>query len=1014
MKTKSLSSQHGGAFITVLGFSIILLMLVASVLKYSGSERKLNNREKIHAEARLAAEAISEYGIAQVKNILEKSSTFTDSVWSPDDQKLFVPTGTYQGSIERPDNSFWAGTHVIDNSGSATEKPLMHVGKILDISAGGLVLIDPLNPDNDNDPLKGRRAFRYSLDILSRATTSDTVSGKVTNYMQQSFVIRAAPLFSNAVYYNMDLEVQPGPDFLVTGSTHANGRMYVRSASASPIKIQFAGPVTAVKGFWTHFNRQTSDTNDNTALPFFQNYNGSGDLQDNVISNGSNPGIIEILVAGTTGFKPMRLTADTTGFTPKLTNGTWVESTWNLTPSTETWRQHLGLATSGNTETATTKENYANWTQQTFKGNLMTHVNGLSPMTLPGIPDYSYTFGSAYPDPFKGTSDAAYTYMDTGVASTSGNDLLNAAHALIETPRLTSAPSYNKVTEQIKYSRNAGLYIVVNTTFADVTNAHQPDGTEIKVKKRSYRAFMNDTSGGSSVITEVLLPGQDTYGDNNVNNNPFTSTSSAMNHKDAPPIITMYNLNYTGTNPLYYSEKIDTTNVTTLAVNARRMYDMRRFGDYEPPTGTSDPTDRSTTNTYDPKNLYMIDLDVAELKKAVRAINVNIGATETNTTDFYATGMPTSGNIAKYIYKDDATSDFSTVIGDNNQILVAPANPASPGAKAKAYSTTAKWNGAVYIESIAADQFSKASSTASVNHRETRKLRNSGVRLINGRGKAPSINDTQGFSLITNDAVYILGSFNADGLASTPAAPIQLLVPATPGTSTGHYPDDFSSTVPVASSKELPVSIVCDAITLLSQPSYTDENNQSTGWNDALSSNRNGDSNWSSSWATTNASGTNTRDGDNVTRTLYKVPYDSASGTLTTTSDNKLVPSFSEYSTAMLMGLVPTGKAGIRQTSGGLHNFPRFLEDWGASGGVTCRIRGSFVALFECRVATEPWNLHVYGAPKRVWGFNLIFNEGRMPPLTPKTLSFRRSGAVDIRKEAYNAKLTDWGYTNID
>lgn len=88
MKIKSLSSQRGGAFITVLGFSIILLMLVASVLKYSGSERKLNNREKIHFEARLAAEAISEYGIAQVKNILEKSSTFTSSVWTSSNQGL--------------------------------------------------------------------------------------------------------------------------------------------------------------------------------------------------------------------------------------------------------------------------------------------------------------------------------------------------------------------------------------------------------------------------------------------------------------------------------------------------------------------------------------------------------------------------------------------------------------------------------------------------------------------------------------------------------------------------------------------------------------------------------------------------------------------------------------------------------------------------------------------------------------------------------------------------------------
>jgi hypothetical protein len=1013
MKNQSFSSQRGSAFVTVMGFTIILLLLVASVLKYSGSERKLNNRSKIHLEARLAAEAISEYGIAQVKNILEKSSTFTSSVWTSKSEGLFTPKGTYEGKILNPPDSFWTGSNIVNSSGANAEKPIMSIGKIMDISGGGLVLIDPLNPDNDNDPLKGKRAFRYSLDVLSRATASDPVAGKVTNYMQQSFVIRAAPLFSNAIYYNMDLELQPGPVFTVTGSTHANGRMFVRSASGAssntsiPSQIRFAGPVTAVKGFWTHFARQTADTNANTANPFFQNYNEQGDLQDNIVRNSTNPGVIDILVSGTTTFKPMRLKADTTGFTPKLTNGTWVESTWNLTPSTETWRQHLGIASSGNTETTATKENYANWTQQTFKGNLMTHVNGLSPMTLPGIPDYSYEYGSAYPDPYLGTTDAAYTYMDSG-----GNDKLNAAHALIETPRLTTDPSYNEATELIKYSRRAGLYIVVNTTgtnpAAAVTNAngHQPDGTPIKVATRSYRAFMNDMSTGTSVITEVLLPGQDTYGDNNSKTNPWASSSTALNHKDAMPIIAINNIYYTGTNPNWYKEK-------TAAGDERRMYDMRRFGNYEPPLDGNDPTDRTGTNVYDPKRLYMIDLDVAELRKAVKAISVNIGDTVTNTTDFYATGLPTSGNFSKYIYKDDAPSTFSTVIGDNNQILIAPADPSSPGTKTKAFTDASKWNGAVYIESIAADRFSKASTSDSkVNHRETRKLRDSGVRLINGRGKAPSVNATQGFSLITNDAVYVLGSFNSDGESSTPST-VDQLVPASVGASTGHYPDDYvAGTTPVSDSTELPVSIVCDAVTLLSQPLYTSETAQSNGWNDALSYNRSGSSDWSTSWASANASSSNRRDGDATARKLFKVPYDSGSGDLnSTTYTSKLAPSFSEYSTALLMGLVPTGKAGIRQTSGSLNNFPRFLEDW---SGVTCRIRGSFVALFECRVATEPWNIHVYGAPTRVWGFNLIFNEGRMPPLTPKTLSFRRSGAVDIRKDAYNAKLADWGYPEVE
>jgi hypothetical protein len=71
------------------------------------------------------------------------------------------------------------------------------------------------------------------------------------------------------------------------------------------------------------------------------------------------------------------------------------------------------------------------------------------------------------------------------------------------------------------------------------------------------------------------------------------------------------------------------------------------------------------------------------------------------------------------------------------------------------------------------------------------------------------------------------------------------------------------------------------------------------------------------------------------------------------------------------------------------------------------------VALFECRVGNDPWNLRTYAPPNRVWGFNLLFNTGVMPPLTPKTIHFRRSNANDITKAAYNTKLTAWGYTTL-
>ena len=457
------------------------------------------------------------------------------------------------------------------------------------------------------------------------------------------------------------------------------------------------------------------------------------------------------------------------------------------------------------------------------------------------------------------------------------------------------------------------------------------------------------------------------------------------------PIVQMMNINYT-----------TGVEAAPSAANARRMTDMRRVAGGNTTTSALDAdttfihsTARSTTNAYVPKNLFMIDIDMTELKKAVQTMSVTTGTAYTTTAaDFFATGLPTTANVVTTPTPIYAASPagINVILNDTTRIITTAA------AITNAF-TTAIWNGAVYVQSIAAGQFDTSGTTAAIRMAKTHELHNSGVRLINGRGKVPSTSVTPGFTLATNDVVYILGHFNADGLAATPAI-VAVTVPAVPGDSTGH---NFET-------GELPASVVCDAVVLLSQPVLTSATNQSAGWNDALSGYTYNGTNWSGSWRTTAPSGTNLYDGLFAPVLPFIVPYDSSNGNLAgATGSVKLAPPFTEYSVAMLCGLVPTGKNGVSQNSGGLHNFPRFLEDW----SVDCRIRGSFVALFECRVGNDPWSLRTYQPPNRVWGFNLLFNSGTMPPLTPKTIHFRRSGANDITKTDYNAKLTSWGYTTL-
>jgi hypothetical protein len=85
---------------------------------------------------------------------------------------------------------------------------------------------------------------------------------------------------------------------------------------------------------------------------------------------------------------------------------------------------------------------------------------------------------------------------------------------------------------------------------------------------------------------------------------------------------------------------------------------------------------------------------------------------------------------------------------------------------------------------------------------------------------------------------------------------------------------------------------------------------------------------------------------------------------------------------AFLSGIVPTSTAD--DYSGGVENFPRFLENW---SGSTFTYNGSMVVMFYSKEATSPWKSHtdVYNPPSRNWAFDVNFLDStRLPPDTPQ------------------------------
>jgi hypothetical protein len=90
---------------------------------------------------------------------------------------------------------------------------------------------------------------------------------------------------------------------------------------------------------------------------------------------------------------------------------------------------------------------------------------------------------------------------------------------------------------------------------------------------------------------------------------------------------------------------------------------------------------------------------------------------------------------------------------------------------------------------------------------------------------------------------------------------------------------------------------------------------------------------------------------------------------------------------AFLTGNVPSNGTDY---SGGVENFPRFLEDWGSQ---TFTYNGSMVCMFASQIANAPWpgTGTVYNPPTRNWAFDTNFyNPSQQPPLMPQIITVQR------------------------
>ncbi len=322
--------------------------------------------------------------------------------------------------------------------------------------------------------------------------------------------------------------------------------------------------------------------------------------------------------------------------------------------------------------------------------------------------------------------------------------------------------------------------------------------------------------------------------------------------------------------------------------------------------------------------MSLVDLDVANLKRFLDG-NFNSLMPSAGTVFAAANGrglqnsdIPEANGWVLYVsdrrgdYDFDGEYDMEDIYGNNDGIL-------QPG-------EDINHNGSLNVDFLNEAVRYTGSNTAdspaiaaSIDHSYYRR----GVRLINGT-QLPGVYDpgnplnTKGFTVASENGVYVKGNYNATGISSV----------GNPTASTQYIPQNTST--------HIPASVVADSITVLSN-----------NWEDSRS---------------------------------FRYPFSLSQRPATETT----------IRFAMLAGdarssfeAAPNQGGGDPRLTGGVHNFKRFLENW---GGSRLNYAGSLINLFNSHNNNGAFKCctNVYSPPNRNWVFDTTFlDPTRLPPGTP-------------------------------
>ena len=258
-------SNRGSVIGLAIIFTTVLGIVASSLLTYTMSERRLNQRSLMRYEAKDATEALLEYAAAELSVRFQSDLNFSTTQLSTTP----ITSHTNRLSILFADTSGMNWTHVdLSNAGLWVSQA----------GEQGRRYVDPNTPENEYDPLRGQWVSVQAVRMMARASAVNSGIVSSTIYSTQLFEVRESALFNYAIFYNLTMEFAPSPSMTIVGPVHSNNDCYLTENNT----LTFLGTYTTAGSF--NVGALTTGRPTGRRIKFATGVDDNGDGIDDTIS----------------------------------------------------------------------------------------------------------------------------------------------------------------------------------------------------------------------------------------------------------------------------------------------------------------------------------------------------------------------------------------------------------------------------------------------------------------------------------------------------------------------------------------------------------------------------------------------------------------------------------------------------------------------------------------------------------------------------------------------------------